>query len=134
MRSPGAGKTILLERTIRDLASSLAIGVTEGDQASETDAARIRAAGCNALQINTGTGCHLDANMLRRGLSAEVVVITKSDLLPHVDFSMDRCLANVRAVNRPIRSVVLSGTTGEGVGAWYDRLNAERAAAVEASI
>jgi hydrogenase nickel incorporation protein HypB len=50
MSSPGAGKTILLERTIRDLASSLAIGVIEGDQASETDAARIRAAGCNALQ------------------------------------------------------------------------------------
>ena len=66
--------------------------------------------------------------------AAEVVVITKSDLLPHVDFSIGRCLANVRAVNRPIRSFVLSATTGEGVGAWYDWLNAERAAAVEASI
>ena len=139
-------------------------------EATETDAARIRAAGCNAVQINTGTGCHLDADMLRRGLAAlkppresvamienvgnlvcpalfdlgerarvvmlsvtegddkplkyahmfcaaEVLVITKSDLLPDVDFSIDRCLANVRAVNRPIRSVVLSATTGEGVGA-----------------
>lgn len=66
--------------------------------------------------------------------AVEVVVITKSDLLPDVDFSIDRCLANVRAVNRPIRSFVLSATTGEGVGAWYDWLNAERAAAVEASI
>jgi hydrogenase nickel incorporation protein HypB len=37
---------------------------------TETDAARIRAAGCNAVQINTGTGCHLDAEMLRRGLAA----------------------------------------------------------------
>ena len=65
--------------------------------------------------------------------AAEVVVVTKSDLLPDVDFSIDRCLANVRAVNRPIRSFVLSAT-GEGVGAWYNWLNAERAAAVEASI
>ena len=70
MSSPGAGKTTLLERTIRDVGSALAIGVIEGDQATETDAARIRAAGCNAVQINTGTGCHLDAEMLRRGLAA----------------------------------------------------------------
>src|SRR5580700_4286795 len=65
MSSPGAGKTTLLERTIRELGSALAISVVEGDQATETDAARIRAAGCNAVQINTGTGCHLDAEMLR---------------------------------------------------------------------
>ena len=70
MSSPGAGKTTLLERTIRDVGSALAIGVIEGDQATETDAARIRAAGCNAVQINTGSGCHLDADMLRRGLAA----------------------------------------------------------------
>jgi hydrogenase nickel incorporation protein HypB len=50
--------------------------------------------------------------------AAEVAVNTKSDLLPHVDFSIGRCLANVRAVNRPIRSFVLSAATGEGVGAW----------------
>jgi hydrogenase nickel incorporation protein HypB len=67
-------------------------------------------------------------------LTTATMVITKSDLLPHVDFSIDRCLAKVRVVNRPIRSFVLSATTGEGVGAWYDWLNAERAAAVEASI
>jgi hydrogenase nickel incorporation protein HypB len=68
MSSPCAGKTTLLERTIRDLGSRLAISVVEGDQATETDAARIRAEGCSAVQINTGTGCHLDAEMLRRGL------------------------------------------------------------------
>ena len=58
--------------------------------------------------------------------AADIVIITKSDLLPHVDFSIDRCLGNVRAVNRSIRSLVLSATTGEGVGAWYDWLNAEQ--------
>jgi hydrogenase nickel incorporation protein HypB len=66
--SPGAGKTTLLERTIRDLGRGLAIYVIEGDQATDNDAARIRAAGARALQINTGTGCHLDAEMVARAL------------------------------------------------------------------
>ena len=66
--------------------------------------------------------------------AADVVIITKSDLLPHVDFSLDRCRGNLRAVNRSITSFVLSATTGEGVGAWYDWLNAEKSAAVEGSM
>jgi hydrogenase nickel incorporation protein HypB len=68
MGSPGCGKTTLLERTIRDLASSLAIAVIEGDQQTARDAERIRAAGARAVQINTGAGCHLDASMVARGL------------------------------------------------------------------
>ena len=64
----------------------------------------------------------------------DIVIITESDLLPHVDFSIDRCLGNMRAVNRTIRSFVLSAITGEGLGAWYDWLSAERSAAVRASI
>jgi hydrogenase nickel incorporation protein HypB len=59
--SPGAGKTTLLERTIRDLSAEVALTVVEGDQETENDAQRIRAAGCRAIQINTGVGCHLDA-------------------------------------------------------------------------
>src|ERR1700759_3006393 len=70
MSSAGAGKTTLLERTIRDLGGVFEIGVIEGDQATETDAARIRAAGCNAVQINTGTGCYLDADILQHALTA----------------------------------------------------------------
>lgn len=66
--SPGSGKTTLLERTIRDLQGALAISVIEGDQATVNDAERIRATGCKAVQINTGTGCHLEADMLARGL------------------------------------------------------------------
>jgi hydrogenase nickel incorporation protein HypB len=68
--SPGAGKTTLLERTIRDRGHALAIHVIEGDQATDNDAARIRAAGARAHQINTGTGCHLDAEMVARALEA----------------------------------------------------------------
>ncbi|HZP13313.1 MAG TPA: hydrogenase nickel incorporation protein HypB [Nevskiaceae bacterium] len=68
--APGAGKTTLLERTIRDLKDELAISVVEGDQETENDALRIRAAGAAAIQINTGTGCHLDAEMVERALHA----------------------------------------------------------------
>lgn len=68
MSSPGAGKTTLLERTIERLAGTLSIAVVEGDQATLRDAERIRAAGAHAVQINTGTGCHLDADMFAAGL------------------------------------------------------------------
>jgi len=66
--SPGSGKTTLLERTIRDNLTRWQFAVVEGDQATQFDAERIRATGVGAVQINTGTGCHLDAAMLQRGL------------------------------------------------------------------
>jgi hydrogenase nickel incorporation protein HypB len=68
MSSPGSGKTTLLERTIRDVGGELAVSVIEGDQETVLDAERIRATGCAAVQINTGSGCHLDAEMLARGI------------------------------------------------------------------
>ncbi len=70
MSSPGAGKTTLLERTVRDLAGQLTISVIEGDQETALDARRILAAGSRVVQINTGAGCHLDAEMVARGLRA----------------------------------------------------------------
>lgn len=66
--SPGAGKTTLLERTIRDLHDEAALYVIEGDQATANDGERIRRAGAPAVQVNTGTGCHLEADMIARGL------------------------------------------------------------------
>jgi hydrogenase nickel incorporation protein HypB len=68
MSAPGAGKTTLLERTIRELGKELALSIIEGDQETINDAERIRATGCHVVQINTGTGCHLDAVMLAKGL------------------------------------------------------------------
>ncbi len=68
MSSPGAGKTSILERTIRELHDTLPISVLEGDQATSADADRIRAAGAPVVQINTGTGCHLDAHMVAHGV------------------------------------------------------------------
>jgi hydrogenase nickel incorporation protein HypB len=68
MSAPGAGKTTLLERTIRDLGHRAAIYVVEGDQATSVDGERVRKAGATAVQVNTGTGCHLDAHMIRHAL------------------------------------------------------------------
>lgn len=64
--SPGAGKTTLLEATILALGGRIPVTVIEGDQQTANDAARIRAAGARAIQINTGAGCHLEADMVSR--------------------------------------------------------------------
>lgn len=68
--SPGAGKTALLERTLRDLKGEFAFAVIEGDQETPLDADRIRATGVPAVQVNTGRGCHLDAEMVAGALQA----------------------------------------------------------------
>jgi hydrogenase nickel incorporation protein HypB len=81
MSSPGSGKTTLLERTTKDLAGKMSISVIEGDQETALDAHRILAAGSKVVQINTGVGCHLDAEMVAQGLrgldppSGSIVVI-----------------------------------------------------------
>ena len=65
MSSPGSGKTTLLERTINTLKSKYRIGVIEGDLETENDAKRIRETGAPAIQITTGSACHLDAVMIQ---------------------------------------------------------------------
>jgi len=68
MSSPGAGKTSLLERTIAALKDHFRIVVIEGDIQSQEDALRIKRLGVDAVQINTGGACHLDANMIQSAL------------------------------------------------------------------
>ncbi|NNG14727.1 MAG: hydrogenase nickel incorporation protein HypB [Gammaproteobacteria bacterium] len=68
MSSPGAGKTALLEATIDALQDKYKIAVIEGDLETENDAERIRARGVTAIQIATGTACHLDAHMVHDAL------------------------------------------------------------------
>lgn len=62
--SPGSGKTTILEKTIRHLSPAMKVYVIEGDQQTGIDAGRIEKAGAPAVQINTGSGCHLDAHMI----------------------------------------------------------------------
>ncbi len=65
MSGPGAGKTSLIEKTIREVNGKIKIGVIEGDIAGTDDARRIESLGIPVVQINTGGACHLDANMIR---------------------------------------------------------------------
>jgi hydrogenase nickel incorporation protein HypB len=169
--SPGSGKTTLLVKTIELLRDKVAIAVIEGDQQTSIDAERIRATGVPALQINTGKGCHLDAE--RVGLAAgqleladdglllienvgnlvcpaafdlgeahkvvvlsvtegedkplkypdmfhaaSVMLLNKIDLLPYLDFDVERCIEYARRVNPDILVLRLSARTGEGMGEW----------------
>lgn len=66
--SPGSGKTALLERTLHDLKDEIPCFVIEGDQQTSNDAARIADTGAEVVQINTGKGCHLEADMVNQAL------------------------------------------------------------------
>ncbi len=79
MASPGAGKTSLIEHTIKGLAGQLSLAVVDGDIATSIDADRATAAGAEAVQINTGGECHLDAVMLQGALNQ--LDLTRYDLL-----------------------------------------------------
>ena len=176
MSSPGAGKTTLLKRTLQELGSSVRIGVLEGDIATTLDADELDGAGATAIAVvNTSAGfggeCHLDAVMVRAGISrlplddidllvienvgnlvcpaefrvgeharamvyavtegeekplkypvmfraAEVVVVNKIDLLPHLDFDLDTFLSNLRSVNPAAHVIHASARTGQGVDEW----------------
>jgi hydrogenase nickel incorporation protein HypB len=69
MASPGAGKTSLIEQTIKGLAGQMRLAVIDGDIATNIDADRAAAAGASAVQVNTGGECHLDAVMIHNALS-----------------------------------------------------------------
>lgn len=169
--SPGSGKTCLLVKAIEALRDKRPIAVIEGDQRTSNDAARIRATGAPAVQINTGKGCHLDAHMVGHALedlpldrggvlfienvgnlvcpaafdlgeahkvvvlsvtegedkpekypdmfaAADLMLLNKSDLLPHLDFDVGRCLASALTVNPHLQTLVVSAKTGEGLAAF----------------
>ena len=69
MSSPGAGKTTLVERTIEGLKDTYSIAVIEGDIQDTYDAERVARLNIPVIQINTGGGCHIDANMVREALA-----------------------------------------------------------------
>jgi hydrogenase nickel incorporation protein HypB len=85
MSSPGSGKTTVLQATLDELADEIAIGVIEGDIATDLDAAKLSGRGAQISLLNTGNGfggeCHLDAPMVNRALpgldlaSLELVIV-----------------------------------------------------------
>jgi hydrogenase nickel incorporation protein HypB len=176
--APGAGKTALLVALIGALADGVPVRVIEGDQETARDAERIRATGVPAFQINTGTGCHLDAEMLKAGIhalapprrsllfienvgnlvcpamfdlgerakivvmsvtegedkplkyphmfrAARVLILTKIDLLPHLEFDVEACVANARRINPQLRVFPVSARTGVGVAPLADLLGSQ---------
>jgi len=173
--SPGSGKTTLLTETLNIMKAQHSCYVIEGDQQTENDAERIRATGVAAIQVNTGKGCHLDAQMVSDALvklrpqpdsfifienvgnlvcpsefdlgeKAKVVILSvtegedkplkyphmfaastlmilnKIDLLPYVNFDVEKCIKNAKQVNPSIEIIQLSATTGEGLPLWIDWL------------
>ncbi len=68
MSSPGAGKTVLLEKSLETLSKNFKIAVIEGDMTTELDAERLRQYGVPVIAINTGRSCHLDSKMVAGGI------------------------------------------------------------------
>lgn len=178
--SPGAGKTSLLEATLKQLQDEegVRLAVVEGDVQTENDAERLAATGVPVEAIVTGGACHLDAAMVRRATqalgarlpggidllivenvgnlvcpasydlgenekaalvsvtegedkplkypalfhNAATLLVTKTDLLPHLEFDVELLIRNARSVNPRLRIFPVSARTGEGMGAWRDYL------------
>jgi hydrogenase nickel incorporation protein HypB len=172
MGSPGAGKTAVLEATARALGAAKKLGVLVGDLATDNDARRVRAAGIAAEAITTGSACHLDADMVHRGLhrmpwrdldilfienvgnlvcpavydlgqdvnvvalsvtegedkplkyptmfhKADLVLVTKADLLPHLpEVSLHNIQQNLALVMPRPAMLVVSAKTGLGMENW----------------
>jgi hydrogenase nickel incorporation protein HypB len=108
--SPGSGKTAIIERTLQDLAGRLHIGVVVGDLATDRDAARLRRFGVPAIQITTGTACHLDAHMVQHAL--EHLELDKLDILFIENVGNLVCPASFD-LGEDHRVVVTSVTEGE---------------------
>ena len=186
MGSPGAGKTAILEATARAIGLKARLGVLAGDLATENDATRVRSAGILAESITTGSACHLDAEMVHRGLhqlpwrtldylfienvgnlvcpaiydlgqdvnvvalsvtegedkplkyptmfhKADLVLVTKADLLPHLpEVSLHTIEQNLALVMPRPALLVVSAKTGLGMdlwACWLEGIGRHRAAA-----
>lgn len=173
--SPGAGKTTLLEKTITALKEELPFFVIEGDQQTMNDAERIDATGAPVIQINTGSGCHLDSVMINSALkqlspdpdslllienvgnlvcpalfdlgeakrivvisvtegddkpvkyptifrNSDLCIINKIDLLPYVEFDVEKTKEYARRIQPNIEFLETSATKGDGMEAWFEWL------------
>ncbi len=110
MSSPGSGKTTLLERTIMELKSAIKFSVIEGDQQTMNDAERIKITGVPVVQVNTGNGCHLDAEMINRAVKRLSPDENSVILIENVGNLVCPSLFDLGEANRV---VIMSVTEGE---------------------
>lgn len=108
--SPGCGKTSLLENTIGALKNKLSLAVIEGDLFTAKDAERIEQHGVPVVQINTGGGCHLDANMIRSAL--DCLDLTALDVIVIENVGNLVCPAEFN-IGEDVKVTVLSITEGD---------------------
>jgi hydrogenase nickel incorporation protein HypB len=178
--SPGAGKTMFLEQTLRRLREQTRVAALVGDLATENDARRLARSGAPIKQITTGTVCHLEAEMVERALdgwrlgeldylfienvgnlvcpasydlgeslrlvlfsvtegedkprkyptifhTADIAVITKTDLAQAVDFDLAAARDSIQFVRPGMETLLLSAKTGEGIERWLEVLAERRA-------
>ena len=108
--SPGSGKTSLLERTIRETGKELSFFIIEGDQQTMNDANRIAETGAPVVQVNTGEGCHLDAEMVNRAVKKLEVAEKAILMIENVGNLVCPALFDL---GEAFRVVIMSTTEGE---------------------
>lgn len=127
MSAPGAGKTSLIERTITELHRKLRIGVIEGDIAGTGDAQRIEKLGIPVIQINTGSACHLDANMINEAIVD--LPLKDLDLLIVENVGNLVCPAEFK-VGEDMKVMILSITEGDDKPLKYPLMFQESSALI----
>ncbi len=127
MSAPGAGKTSLLERTIKELNNKIRIAVIEGDIAGVQDAERIGELGIPVIQINTGGACHLDANMINEVLGE--LPLKETDLLFVENVGNLVCPAEFN-VGEDMKAMILSITEGDDKPLKYPLMFQESSALI----
>ena len=127
MSAPGAGKTSLIERTIKELNGKLKIGVIEGDIAGTDDAQMIENLGIPVVQINTDGACHLDANMINEAMAD--LPLKDLDLLIVENVGNLVCPAEFK-VGENIKVMLLSITEGDDKPLKYPLMFQESSALI----
>ena len=127
MSAPGAGKTSLLEKTIKELNGKIKTAVIEGDIAGTSDAERISSLGVPVIQINTGGACHLDANMINEVL--ESLPLKETDLLFVENVGNLVCPAEFN-IGEDMKAMVLSITEGDDKPLKYPLMFQESSALI----
>ena len=117
--APGSGKTALLERLGRDYGQEMTMAVIVGDQQTDNDQQRLQGAGLNAVQINTGAACHLDARMVHGAMHALDLSTTKMLIIENIG---NMVCPTAYDLGEDLRVAMVSTPEGEDKPAKYPDL------------